>query len=90
MFAKASSRFAPHMLRIGRSDVQTAGRSGMPNSKQRPSGVSWTHGMPAGLPKGIPGIGELIDSAIQQAAQPTRHSIASSGAVAPLAPGITR
>jgi hypothetical protein len=30
---------------------------------------------PPGLPRGIPGIGEEIDSAMQQAPQPARHSI---------------
>lgn len=67
------------MLRIGRSDVHTAGRSGMPKSAHRPSGVSCTHGTPAGFPLGMPGMGELIEGAMQHAAQPTRHSIGSSG-----------
>jgi len=78
------------MLRIGRNETHTPGRSGLPNSAQRPSGVSCTHGIPAGLPNGIPGIGELIEGAMQQAAQPTRHSIASSGFCATFADGITR
>jgi len=78
------------MLRIGLKDVHTAGRSGLPKIAQRPSGVSCTHGMPAGLPNGIPGIGELIESAMQQAAQPTRHSIASSGWSGTRPTGITR
>ncbi|HUG13047.1 MAG TPA: hypothetical protein VMM36_18660 [Opitutaceae bacterium] len=78
------------MLRIGRSEVHTAGRSGFPKSAHRPSGVSWMHGVPAGLPCGIPGIGELIESAMQHAAQPTRHSIGSSGTGASAADGITR
>jgi hypothetical protein len=29
--------------------------------------------MPAGLPKGMPGIGELMEGAMQQAAQPLRQ-----------------
>jgi len=33
------------------------------------------HRTPAGLPSGIPGIGELMDGYIQQAPQPVRHSI---------------
>ncbi len=32
--------------------------------------------MPAGFPAGIPGIGELMDGAMQQAPQPTLHSMA--------------
>jgi hypothetical protein len=90
MFASASSRESPHMLRIGLRDVHTAGRSGLPKIEHRPSDVSCTHGIPAGLPKGIPGIGELIESAMQQAAQPTRHSIASSDWPGTRRAGITR
>ncbi len=30
-------------------------------------------GTPAGLPSGIPGMGELIEGAVQQAAQAVRH-----------------
>jgi elongation factor P len=33
------------------------------------------HGIPAGLPCGIPGIGEEIDGAMQHAPQPARHSM---------------
>ena len=33
------------------------------------------HLTPAGLPSGIPGIGEEIDNAMQQAPQPERHSM---------------
>jgi hypothetical protein len=33
------------------------------------------HGMPAGFPEGIPGIGDDIDITIQQAAQFALHSI---------------
>lgn len=50
----------------------------MPNSLQRLSGVSWTQRTPAGLPSGIPGIGEEIEGAMQHAAQPIRHSMASA------------
>jgi hypothetical protein len=31
--------------------------------------------MPAGLPLGMPGIGEVIDGAMQHAPQPGRHSM---------------
>jgi len=35
------------------------------------------HLTPAGLPSGIPGTGDDIDAAMQQAPQPGRHSIRS-------------
>jgi hypothetical protein len=38
---------------------------------------SCTHATPAGLPSGIPGIGEAIDGAVQQAPQPSRHGKAA-------------
>ena len=41
---------------------------------QRLSSVSCAHRTPAGLPLSIPGIGELIDRAMQHAPHPTRHS----------------
>lgn len=56
--------------------MHTSGRSGRPNSAQLRSGVRWMHGTPAGLPSGIPGIGDEIEMTIQQAAQPIRHSMA--------------
>ena len=34
---------------------------------------------PAGLPKGMPGIGVVMDGAMQHAPQPGRHCIASAG-----------
>jgi hypothetical protein len=36
------------------------------------------HLIPAGLPSGIPGISEDIDTAMQQAPQPVRHSMDQS------------
>lgn len=39
------------------------------------SGNSCTHGMPAGLPCGMPGIGELIEGAMQHAPQLGRQSM---------------
>lgn len=65
----------PHISSEGRRLAQTAGRSGRPNRRQRLSGVSCTQRTPAGLPSGMPGIGDEIDGAIQQAPQPIRHSI---------------
>lgn len=62
----------------GRSEAHTDGRSGRPNSRQPSASSSWTHGIPAGLPCGIPGIGEVIDGAMQHAPQPLRQSIPMS------------
>ena len=63
------------MPSVGRRLVQNAGRSGLPNNAQRMSGRSWLQGTPAGLPCGMPGIGEVIDGAIQQAPQLGRQSM---------------
>jgi hypothetical protein len=41
--------------------------------KQRRSSPNWTQRTPAGLPKGMPGIAELMEGAMQQAAQPLRQ-----------------
>jgi hypothetical protein len=71
----ACSAVSPHISAVGRSPTHTAGRSGFPNSLQRLSLVSWTQRMPAGFPCGMPGMGEEIDGAMQQAPQPTRHAI---------------
>ncbi len=71
----ASVRDEPHMVSVGRKLTQTAGRSGFPNSAQRRSGSSCTHMTPAGLPRGMPGIGDVIDGAMQQAPQFDRHSM---------------
>lgn len=57
------------------SKPQTAGRSGLPNSLQLRSGDRCMQGMPAGLPLGMPGIGEEIEITIQQAAHPIRQSM---------------
>jgi len=67
---------------IGGKAEQTAGLSVLPNSAQSPSSVSFTHGTPAGLPSGMPGIAELIDRAMQHAPH-FLHSIAHLYAVAP-------
>ena len=65
----ASSRDAPHISCEGCSPAQKAGRCGCPNTLQRSSSSSWTQGTPAGLPCGMPGSGEVIEGAMQQAAQ---------------------
>ena len=72
----ASSRDVPHISTCGRSDAQNVGRSGWPNSRQRKSSSSCTQGMPAGLPWGMPGMGEVIEGVMQQAPQPGRQFIA--------------
>jgi hypothetical protein len=61
------------MAAEGRSETQTRGRSGRPKIAQRLSSVSWMQRMPAALPFGMPGIGEEIDGAMQQAPQPARQ-----------------
>jgi hypothetical protein len=73
----ASSFVWPHISADGLSETQTAGRSAIPNSRQRPPASSWAHLTPAVLPPGIPGIGDEIDGAMQQAAQPILQSMFS-------------
>jgi hypothetical protein len=70
----ACSALALHISSDGLSPTQTAGRSGLPNNRQRLSVVSCTQRTPAGLPLGIPGMGELIEGAMQHAPQPVRHA----------------
>jgi len=74
-YSSASALLWPHISMLGRRLLQTAGRSGHPKMRQRFSGVSWTQRTPAGLPLLMSGIGDEIDGAMQQAAQPGRHSI---------------
>lgn len=45
----ACFRLLPHMSVDGCSELQTAGRSGLPNKRQRPSRSSCTQGTPAGF-----------------------------------------
>ncbi len=71
----ASSREAPHISAEGCSPPQKAGRCGWPNTLQRSSSSSCTHGTPAGLPFGMPGRREVMDGAMQQAAQEGRQFI---------------
>jgi len=40
--------------------------------------VSWTQRTPAGLPSGMPGKGEVMEGAVQQAPQLARQAITSS------------
>ena len=69
----AAAGVSPHIVSDGCSDPHTAGRPGWPNKRQRSCSSSCTQGTPAGLPWGMPGIGVLIDGAMQQAAQPGRQ-----------------
>lgn len=75
----ACSFVSPHISSDGISDAHTAGRSGRPNSLQRLSSVNCTHRTPAGLLMPLrmvmPGIGDEIDGAMQQAPQPGRQFI---------------
>ena len=71
----ASSRVLPHISSVGRRLAQTAGRSGRPKSAQRKSGSSCAQGIPAGLPCGMPGIGDEMLGAMQQAPQVDRQSM---------------
>ena len=82
--AQASATLAPHIDSWGRRLTQKAGRSGRPKRAQRKSGSSCTQGTPAGLPQGIPGMGEEMEGAMQHAPQPGRHSMApGSGGTGP-------
>lgn len=63
-----------HISASGCRPLQQAGRSGWPKMAQRKSGVNWTQRTPAGLPSGMPGIGLLMDGAIQHAPQCGRQS----------------
>lgn len=71
--SSACSREAPHISAEGCNPAQKAGRSGEPNTLQRRSSSSCTHGTPAGLPCGMPGRGEVMEGAMQQAAQEGRQ-----------------
>ncbi len=77
----ACSRDVPHISAEGCNPPQKAGRCGWPNTLQRSSSSSWVHGIPAGLPCGMPGRGEVMEGAMQQAAQWGRHDIFSLSAL---------
>ena len=63
----------PHISLDGCRPPQTFGRSGCPKILQPLCSSSCTQRTPAGLPFGMPGIGELIEGAMQQAPQPGRQ-----------------
>lgn len=71
--AIASVRELPHISSEGLSPEQQAGRSGLPKIMQRMSASRFAHGTPAGLPFGMPGMGLLIEGAMQHAPQPGRQ-----------------
>lgn len=69
----AAAASGPHICKDGCRPEQTAGRSGSPKRRQRLSSVSWQQRTPAGFPWGMPGTGDEIEGAMQQAAQPGRQ-----------------
>ena len=71
--AEACSRLSPHILCTGLKPIHTGGRSGFPKIRQLFSSLNCTHRTPAGLPLGMPGMGDEMDGAIQQAPQPSRQ-----------------
>jgi hypothetical protein len=71
--ASACSRVSPHISAVGCNPPQKAGRSEVPKTLQRNSPSSCTHGTPEGLPFGMPGRGEVMEGAMQQAAQEGRQ-----------------
>ena len=70
----ACSRLSPHMSRDGCKPPQKAGRSGRPKILQRLSSASWMQRTPAGFPSGMPGIGLVMEGAVQQAPHEGRHA----------------
>jgi hypothetical protein len=70
----ASAAQVPHISLLGRRLLQTAGRRSLPKIRQRLSSDSWMQRAPAGLPLSMPGIDDDMEGAMQQAAQPSRHS----------------
>ena len=72
--AIACCRSSPHISPDGCSPAQHEGLSGRPHKPQRHASFRFAQRSPAGLPLGWPGIGVLIEGAIQQAAQAVRQS----------------
>ena len=73
----ACSDESPHISADGFRLAHTFGLSGLPNILHLFSSDSCIHRTPKGLPPGMPGIGDEIDTYMQQAAQPDLHSIFS-------------
>lgn len=70
---RACSLLLPQASASASKAAQTFGRRESPNSLHRLRSSSCTQRTPAGLPSGMPGMGEEIDGAMQQAPQPIRH-----------------
>jgi hypothetical protein len=75
----AYSRSGPHISSDGWSPPQNAGRSGCPKIRHRLFAPSCTQRTPAGFPSGMPGMGLVIDGAVQQAPQLSRQFMAECG-----------
>lgn len=71
----AASRLVEHISKDGCRLAQTAGRKSEPKMLQRLSSDNWIHLTFAGLPSGMPGMGLLIEGAVQQAPQSGRQCI---------------
>ncbi len=71
----ACPREVLHISGDGWSPAQTLGRNGEPKILQRCCASSWTQGVLAGLPLGIPGMGLEMEGAVQHAPQSGRQSI---------------
>ena len=71
----ASSRLVAHISASGFRLAHTFGLNGEPKIAQRLFCDSCTQRVFAGLPCGMPGIGELIDGAMQQAPQWLRQEV---------------
>lgn len=71
----ACPREVLHISSDGWSPAQTLGRNGEPKILQRCCASSWTQGVLAGLPLGIPGMGLEMEGAVQHAPQSGRQSI---------------
>lgn len=74
----ASSLLLPQIYSSAVKSAQTVGLAGSPNIAQRLSSSSCMQGSPAAFPLGIPGMGEVMDGAVQHAPQPDRHCIFDS------------
>ncbi len=72
-FFSASSFELPQIIASGLNPLHTAGLEGLPNNAHFRSAVRCKQGTIAGLPSGIPGMAELMEGKIQQAAQPDLH-----------------
>jgi hypothetical protein len=65
----ACSLESPHISSLGCKLAQKAGRSGLPKILQAFSSFNCIQRTPAGLPLGMPGMGLLMEGAMQQAPQ---------------------